>query len=92
MTGPQLAKGNRKQTIAFLDERLAIGQSIVEAALLALGIAATLQGEPNEAERLLKESLAIELELDSKIGIIEDLEALAEAAGALGEDLRAARL
>jgi DNA-binding CsgD family transcriptional regulator len=42
MTGPQLARGNRKQAIAFLDESLAIGQSMVEAALLALGIAATL--------------------------------------------------
>jgi hypothetical protein len=39
--------------------------------LMALGIAETLQGEPEWAKALLKESLAIDVELDSKAEIAE---------------------
>ncbi len=38
---------------------------------MALGIAETLQGEPEWAKALLKENLAIDVELDSKAGIAE---------------------
>jgi DNA-binding CsgD family transcriptional regulator len=60
--------------------------------LMALGIAATLQGEPERAKALLKEGLAIDVELGSKADIAETLEGLAAATGALGEHVRAARL
>jgi predicted ATPase/DNA-binding SARP family transcriptional activator/DNA-binding CsgD family transcriptional regulator/Tfp pilus assembly protein PilF len=93
----ELTRGNHKQATALLEESLAIGRemgdkAIVAAALLGLGIAATLRSEPNEAETLLKEGLATELELGNKMDIAEYLEAFAGAAGALDEDLRAARL
>jgi DNA-binding CsgD family transcriptional regulator len=59
---------------------------------MALGIAATLQGEPERAKTLLKEGLAIAMELGSKADIAETLEGLAAVTGALGEHVRAARL
>jgi predicted ATPase/DNA-binding SARP family transcriptional activator/DNA-binding CsgD family transcriptional regulator len=57
-----------------------------------LGIAAPLRGEPARTETLLKESLAMDVEMGAKADIAANLEGLAEAAGALGEDVRAARL
>jgi DNA-binding CsgD family transcriptional regulator len=57
-----------------------------------LGIAATLRGDPERAQALHKKGLEMEVEMGSKADIAEDLEGLAEAAGALGEHPRAARL
>jgi predicted ATPase/DNA-binding SARP family transcriptional activator/DNA-binding CsgD family transcriptional regulator len=57
-----------------------------------LGLAAPLRGEPERAKTLLKESLAMDVKMGAKADIAENLEGLAEAAGALGEDLRSARL
>jgi DNA-binding CsgD family transcriptional regulator len=47
---------------------------------------------PEEAKALLKEGLAIAMELGSKADIAETLEGLAAVTGALGEHVRAARL
>jgi DNA-binding CsgD family transcriptional regulator len=56
-------------------------------------MAAALRGEPQRAEALLKESLAIVVELGmSKADVAESLEGLAGTAVALGQHLRAARL
>jgi DNA-binding CsgD family transcriptional regulator len=80
-----------------LEEGLAIGRqlgdkAVVSTGLFCLGIAATLRGQPNEAKGLLETSFAIDVELGNNIDIPEGLEALAGVAGALGQDLRAARL
>jgi len=93
----ELARGNQERAIVYLEEGLTIARklgdkAVVSANLIGLGIAATLKGEPKLAKDLLKEGLAIELELGNRIDIPESLEALAGVAGALGEDLRAARL
>jgi DNA-binding CsgD family transcriptional regulator len=60
--------------------------------LMILGLAVQRRGEPERAKALLKQSLAMDGEMGYKADIAENLEGLAEAAGAQGEDVRAARL
>ena len=60
--------------------------------VLCLGLTALLEDDPEQAKLLLQDSLAIDLKLERKAELAEGLEGLAEAAGALGQDLRAARL
>jgi DNA-binding CsgD family transcriptional regulator len=61
---------------------------------MSLGIAAQRRGDPERAKTLLKESLAmnVKMGINRAPEIAENLEGLAEAAGVLGEDVRAARL
>jgi predicted ATPase/DNA-binding SARP family transcriptional activator/DNA-binding CsgD family transcriptional regulator len=89
--------GNHEQATVLFEEALALGRELeheqtVADGLLCLGIAANLQGEPEKAKMLLKDSLAIYLKLEMKAELTENVEGLAEAAGALGEGPRAARL
>ena len=93
----ELARGNQERATELLRESLAIGRKlgdkgIVSAAMIGLGVSATLRSEPGEAQTLLKEGLAINVELGNKMDIADDLEAFAGLAGALDEELRAARL
>lgn len=91
------AKGNVDRARAFLEEALIVGREsehepTVADVLLCLGLVAFLQDAPEQAKLLLQESLVIDLRLERKAELAEGLEGLAEAAGALGQDLRAARL
>jgi len=93
----ELAVGDQEHAVDLLDEALTLGRELgneylVAGCLLILGIATMLRGEPKHAEALIKEGLAIELGLEIKTDTAEFLEGLAEVAGALGHDLRAARL
>ena len=60
--------------------------------LLVLGIAKMQGGEFERAGALVEESLLLHRELGLERDLAECLEALAEVAGRLGEDRRAARL
>ncbi len=60
--------------------------------LLALGIAKMQGGELERAEALLEKSLVLHQELGLDRDIAECLEIMAEVAGGLGEERRAARL
>jgi predicted ATPase/class 3 adenylate cyclase len=93
----ELALGNQERASALVEEAMVISRELgnkdlVSICLLGLGIAATLRSAPQQAKALLKEALAMNVELGNKADIAEVLESLAETAGALGEDLRAARL
>ena len=93
----ELVRGNHGRATALLQEALIlyreIGVKINEARCLrGLGLALTFQNNPQQARTLLEESLGIFRELSSKVEIAENLDALAVTAGAMGEDLRAARL
>ena len=93
----ELAVGDRERATALLEESLVLSRKLgdkwVEACCLSsLGIAATLRGDPEQAKALLKKGLAMDVEMGSKADIAEDLEGLAEAAGALEDHPRAARL
>jgi DNA-binding CsgD family transcriptional regulator/Tfp pilus assembly protein PilF len=93
----EIALGNYEQSTALAEEALALGHKlntseILAMSLLCMGLNTTLQGEPERAKSMLKESLAIDMARESKSNIAEDLEALAVTAGALRQQLRAARL
>ncbi len=93
----ELAQDNPKRATTILKEALVLYREIgvkinVARCLRGLGIAATFQGTPQQANPLLKESLEMFRSLGSRADIAENLEALAGTAGALGDDLRAARL
>jgi predicted ATPase/DNA-binding SARP family transcriptional activator/DNA-binding CsgD family transcriptional regulator len=93
----ELVRVNHVRATALLQEALIlyreIGVKINEARCLrCLGVATTFQDNPQHARTLLQESLEAFRELGSKVDIAENLDALALTAGALGEDLRAARL
>jgi DNA-binding CsgD family transcriptional regulator len=94
----ELVLGNHDRATGLLEEALALSEELgdrlsVAYGLMGLGIAARLRDDPKREKELLNQSLAILVEVQgSKVIIAEDLEALAEAAGALGQHLRAARL
>jgi predicted ATPase/DNA-binding SARP family transcriptional activator/DNA-binding CsgD family transcriptional regulator len=93
----ELAWDNHERSTELIEEALVLGRKIgnrfMETDCLAiLGTAAALRGDPQHAKSLLQESLVFYLELGLKANVAESLERLAETAGALGEDVRAARL
>jgi DNA-binding CsgD family transcriptional regulator len=93
----ELVRGDPERATALVDESLALAkeakdQEMVAVCLMCLGIAATLRGDPERAQAPLRESLAMHLEMGRMIDLAEDLEGLAEAAGALDQHLRAMRL
>jgi non-specific serine/threonine protein kinase len=61
-------------------------------ALSLLGRLAWLQGEQPRATQLQRESLALQREMDDRVGIADSLDVLAWLANAAGEPARAARL
>ena len=61
-------------------------------ALSIHGRLAWLQGEHSRVTRLQRESLALQLELDDRVGIADSLDVLAWVASAAGDSARAARL
>jgi tetratricopeptide (TPR) repeat protein len=93
----ELALGNLARATTLLEESLALSRDfgereVVAGCLMSLGIAAQRRGDPERAKTLLKESLAMDVEMRVNAHIAENLEGLAQAAGTLDEDVRAARL
>jgi DNA-binding CsgD family transcriptional regulator/Tfp pilus assembly protein PilF len=93
----ELAWGNQERASESFEKALTLGRELehewtVSLGLSGLGLTANLQGDPERAKTLLKDSLAIYLQLERKAEPAEYMEGLAEAAGALGQDVRAARL
>jgi len=93
----ELARGDHERATVLLEESLALSREMgykgaMATSLLSLGIAAMLKGDLNRAKALIEESLTNNLELGVKTEIAEGLEGLAGVMGALGADLRAARL
>ncbi len=101
----ELTQNNPEQATMLSEQALAISElgrelddeQTIVTGLLVLGLAANVQGDPERAKGLLKESLAISLKLERKgiaptVDLAEILEGLAAVAGALGQHLRATRL
>jgi serine/threonine-protein kinase PknK len=93
----ELARDNHERSTELIEEALMLGREIgnkymVTDCLAILGTAAALRGDSQHAKSLLQESLVFYVELGLKADTAESLEGLAETAGALGEDVRAARL
>jgi non-specific serine/threonine protein kinase len=100
----ELAQSNLEQATMLSEEALAISElgrelddeETIATGHLILGLAANLQGDPERAKGLLKDSLASYVKLERKgiarVGLAESLEGLAAVAGALGQHLRATRL
>ena len=93
----ELAREKHERSTALLEEALMLGRRIgnkyVETDCLAiLGTVAVLRGDARHGRALLQESLVFYVELGLKADTAENLEGLAETAGVLGEDVRAARL
>jgi predicted ATPase/DNA-binding SARP family transcriptional activator/DNA-binding CsgD family transcriptional regulator len=93
----ELAQGNMERATPLLEEALALSRDvghkgIVMNCLTAFGIIATRRGDTERARTLLRESLTIELELGLEVEIPDLLETMAELAGTMDDDLRAARL
>jgi predicted ATPase/class 3 adenylate cyclase/Tfp pilus assembly protein PilF len=89
--------GNHERAQALAGEALALNREMSDTlgeaiGLLVLGIAKMQGGELERAGALLEESLALHRELGLNRDVAECLEAMAEVAGGLGEERRAARL
>jgi tetratricopeptide (TPR) repeat protein len=89
--------GNHERAEALAGEVLALSREMNDtwgeaSGLLALGIAKMQGGELERAEALLEKSLVLHQELGLDNDIAECLEIMAEVAGGLGEERRAARL
>src|ERR671917_1178288 len=90
-------EGDLEGANALWEEALALGREMNDpfdeaAGLLNLGIAKMQGGELERAEALLEESLVLHRELGLDRDVAECLEIMAEVAGGLGEERRAARL
>jgi non-specific serine/threonine protein kinase len=94
----EFVRGNHERAEALAGEVLALSRemkvdpSMEAVSLLALGIAKMQGGDHERAGALLEESLVLYRELGFNRDVAECLEVMAEVAGGLGEDLRAARL
>ena len=89
--------GNHERAEALVGEVLTLSREMNDtfgeaSGLLALGIAKMQGGELERAEALLEESLVLHRELGLDRDVAECLEIMAEVAGGLGEERRAARL
>lgn len=89
--------GNHERAEALAGEALALNREMNDTfgetiGLLLLGIAKMQGGEFERAGALVEESLALLRELGSERDVAECLEVMAEVAGGLGEERRAARL
>jgi tetratricopeptide (TPR) repeat protein len=93
----QCVLGNHERAEVLAGEALALSREMKDTpgealSILTLGIAKMQGGELERAEALVEESLALHRELGLDRDAAECLEVMAEVAGGLGEERRAARL
>ena len=93
----QCVLGNHERAEALAGEALALNREMHDTpgealGLMLLGIAKMQGGELERAGGLLEESLALHWELGLERDLAECLEVMAEVAGGLGQERRAARM
>jgi predicted ATPase/DNA-binding SARP family transcriptional activator/DNA-binding CsgD family transcriptional regulator len=81
-----------EEALTLSNELGSVGRGITPEPLVNMGLAALGQGKYERADGSFKEALAIALKVGIKASVINTLEGMASLAGALEEDIRAARL